>query len=334
MKLGRGGWPDKRFDHRSGARHIGRVTQPSAIPIVFERALQRQRLARAKKQGAEPFLLERVAEDMSARLDATLRPFSRALDLGTPGPQVAQMLAAREGERKLTRASPLPEPASPDWSLAVVDEEILPFGAESFDLVVSALALQYANDLPGVLVQIRRALAPDGLFLGCLMGGQTLQELRAAFAEAEAEITGGASPRVAPFADLRDMGALLQRAGFALPVTDIDTLTVRYRDMFALMKDLRAMGATNALAQRRRTPLRRDVLLRAAQIYAVRFADADGRVRATFEIVWLSGWAPHESQQKPLQPGSAKMRLADALNTHETKLPAKPQAKQQAKPNE
>jgi len=321
--LGCGFQAYKPFDPGRCRRHKPAMSSPS-VPQVFDRALQKRRLARALKRGAEDFLLVRVVEDMDARLDATLRPFPRALDLGTPGPHLAAMLSARAGERTSTRAAPLPESVDPRWQTLVVDEESLPFAPASFDLAVSALALQWVNDLPGTLLQIRRALAPDGLFLACMMGGQTLQELRTAFAEAEAEITGGASPRVAPFADLRDMGALLQRAGFALPVTDIDTLTVRYRDMFALMKDLRAMGATNALAQRRKTPLRRDVLLRAAQIYATRFADADGRIRATFEIVWLSGWAPHESQQKPLQPGSAKMRLADALKTRETKLPAKP----------
>jgi len=183
--------------------------------------------------------------------------------------------------------------------------------------VVSALALQFVNDLPGVLVQIRRALKPDGLFLAALMGGETLTELRQSFAAAESEIEGGASPRVAPFADLRELGALLQRAGFALPVTDVDRVIVRYDSAFAVMHDLRRMGATNALLARRRVPLRRATLLRMAEIYAKRFADKDGRVRATFEIVWLSGWAPDPSQQQPLKPGSAKTRLADALGARE-----------------
>jgi SAM-dependent methyltransferase len=296
------------------------VTQATTIPQVFERALQRRRLARALKKGAEDFLLVRAVEDMAARLDATLRPFARVLDLGTPGVHVAAMLAARSGERTIVRVASLPEAESAAWQTTVADEEALPFTPESFDLVVSALALQWVNDLPGALIQIRRALAPDGLFLACMMGGQTLHELRAAFAAAEEEITGGASPRVAPFADLRDMGGLLQRAGFALPVTDVDPVTVRYANLFALMADLRAMGATSTLTQRLKRPLRRDVVVRAAELYAQQFSDADGRIRATFEIVWLSGWAPHESQQKPLQPGSAKMRLADALRTTETKI--------------
>jgi SAM-dependent methyltransferase len=173
------------------------------------------------------------------------------------------------------------------------------------------------NDLPGTLIQIRRALKPDGLLLTALVGGDSLVELREAFAQAESEIEGGLSPRVAPFADLRELGALMQRAGFALPVVDSDRLTVRYDSPFALMRDLRAMGATNILSERRRAPLKRRTLQRMTQIYADRFADADGRLRATFEIAWLSGWAPHESQQKPLKPGSAAQRLADALGTKE-----------------
>jgi len=184
---------------------------------------------------------------------------------------------------------------------------------QSLDLVVSALAFQFVNDLPGVLAQIRRALKPDGLLLAAMVGGDTLTELRQSFAAAEAECEGGVSPRVAPFADLRDVGALLQRAGLALPVTDVDRVVVRYDSAFALMTDLRRMGATNILIERRRTPTRRATMLRMAQIYGERFADADGRVRATFDVIWLSGWAPHESQQKPLRPGSAKASLEAAV---------------------
>jgi SAM-dependent methyltransferase len=180
------------------------------------------------------------------------------------------------------------------------------------------------NDLPGALIQIRRALKPDGLLLAAMLGGDTLFELREAFAVAESEIEGGVSPRVAPFVDLRDAGALLQRAGFALPVTDIDRLTVRYDTAFNLINDLRRMGATNPMLERRRVPLRRATLTRMAHIYAERFADADGRVRATFDIVWLSGWAPHTSQQQPLRPGSARTRLADALGTIEISSGEKP----------
>ncbi len=270
-------------------------------PVIFDRRLLRARLARAAAIGPATFLLDSVADDIAERLSAVLRTFDTAVDLGTPTDAVRRAIAGRVGT-----------------AVAVVaDEEALPFRDASLDLVVSALALQFVNDLPGTLIQIRRALKPDGLFLAAMIGGESLAELRAAFAEAEAEVEGGVSPRVAPFADLRDLGALLQRAGFALPVTDVDRITVRYASPLALMHDLRRMGAGNALTERRRTPLRRATLRRLLEIYAERFADPDGRIRATFEIVWLSGWAPHESQRQPLAPGSAKTRLADALRTQE-----------------
>jgi SAM-dependent methyltransferase len=279
-----------------------------STPLVFDRPLVRRRLSRALAQGYAGFLLDRAVEDLEERLAAVLRPFPLALDVGTPTPAAAEALRRSGRAGTVVRLSSVPEPGG-----VLGDEERLPFGGEAFDLAVSLLALQGVNDLPGALIQIRRALKPDGLLMAALLGGGTLAELRQAFAQAEGELEGGASPRVAPFADLRDVGGLLQRAGFALPVTDSDIFRVRYASPFALMQDLRRMGLTNALNDRRKTPLRRATLLRAAEIYAERFADPDGRVRATFEIVWLSGWAPHESQQKPLRPGSAKMRLADAL---------------------
>ena len=280
---------------------------------VFDRALLRRRLARAQALGLETFLLDRVAADLSDRLGAVLRRFDCALDLGTPTEAVRAALAANTAVGTLVAAAPLAR-AQP---AIVADEEALPLREGALDLIVSALALQFVNDLPGTLVQIRRALKPDGLFLAAMLGGETLTELRQSFAAAEAEIEGGVSPHIAPFADVRDMGALLQRAGLALPVTDVDRVTVRYASPFRLMDELRRMGATNVLIERRRTPLRRATLQRMAEIYAQRFADADGKVRATFEIIWLSGWAPHESQQKPLRPGSAQVRLADALGTRE-----------------
>jgi SAM-dependent methyltransferase len=280
-------------------------------PHVFDRALLRRRRERARALGPETFLIDRVAADLAERLGAVLRQFDVAVDLGTPGDAVREALADNAAIGRLIAASPLP-----DGDL-VADEEALPFREGSLDLVASALALQFVNDLPGALIQIRRALKPDGLFLAALLGGDTLTELRQAFAEAEAEIEGGVSPRVAPFADVREMGALLQRARFALPVTDVERLTVRYSSPLILMGELRRMGATNVLTERRRTPLRRATLKRMADIYARRFADPDGKVRATFEIIWLSGWAPHESQQKPLRPGSAQSRLADVLGTKE-----------------
>jgi len=285
-------------------------------PVIFDRTLLRARRARAATLGPATFLLDRVAEDLAGRLSAVLRKFDLAADVGTPTDAVRLALAGRVGT--IVAADPVVRSGQ---ALAVAaDEEALPFRDGSLDLVVSALALQFVNDLPGTLVQIRRALKPDGLFLAAMIGGDSLAELRAAFAQAESEAEGGVSPRVAPFADLRDIGALLQRAGFALPVTDIDRVTVRYASPLALMHDLRRMGATNALTERRRKPLRRATLQRLFEIYAGRFADPDGRIRATFEIVWLSGWAPQESQQKPLKPGSAKTRLADALRT--TEIPA------------
>jgi SAM-dependent methyltransferase len=275
------------------------ASKPNAAPILFDRGLLRARQKRAERLGPATFLLDRVAEDMAERLHAVLREFADGADIGTPGDQVRNALAQRVQLAHID----LPD----------LESEPLPLAPESIDLAVSALALQFVNDLPGVLAQIRRALKPDGLLLAAMVGGDTLTELRQAFAAAEAELEGGASPRVAPFADLRDIGALLQRAGFALPVTDVDRVVVRYDSAFVLMRDLRKMGATNVLVERRRTPTRRATLLRMAEIYAERFADSDGRIRATFDVIWLSGWTPHESQQQPLQPGSAKASLAEAV---------------------
>jgi SAM-dependent methyltransferase len=272
---------------------------PNAAPLLFDRALLRARQDRALRAPAT-FLLDRVAEDAAERLQAVLREFKGAADIGTPGNQVSNALAGRLGQ--LARVD-LPD----------VESEPLALPPQSLDLAVSALAFQFVNDLPGVLAQIRHALKPDGLLLAAMIGGDTLTELRQSFAAAEAELEGGVSPRVAPFADLRDVGSLLQRAGFALPVTDVERIVVRYDSALALMVDLRGMGATNILVERRRTPTRRATLLRMAQLYEERFADPDGRIRATFDVIWLSGWAPHESQQKPLKPGSAKASLAEAV---------------------
>jgi SAM-dependent methyltransferase len=285
-------------------------------PMIFDRALLRRRRRRAAALGPATFLLDRVAGDLAERLATVLRRFELAVDLGTPGDAVRNALVRLESVGRIVAADVMPDAARGEIVVAA-DEEALPFGDATLDLVVSALALQFVNDLPGVLVQIRRALKPDGLLLAALIGGETLTELRQSFATAESDIEGGVSPRVAPFADLRDLGALLQRAGFALPVADVDRVTVRYDSVFGLMHDLRRMGATNALLARRRTPLKRATLQRMAEIYAQRFADDDGRLRATFEVVWLSGWAPHPDQQQPLKPGSAKARLADALGTRE-----------------
>jgi SAM-dependent methyltransferase len=286
--------------------------------MIIDRALLRVRGRRALALGPSGFLVDRVAEDMADRLAAVLRSFPCGLDLGTPTDAVRRALAGSGKVGSIIVANALAEAEAGRGGLAVAaDEEALPFSDGALDLVVSGLALHFVNDLPGTLVQIRRALKPDGLFMAALFGGDTLAELRAAFAAAEAEMEDGVSPRVLPFADLRALGSLLQRAGFALPVTDVDRLTVRYASPLALMHDLRRMGATNSLIDRSRRPLRRATLARMLEIYAQRFADPDQRIRATFEIVFLSGWAPHESQQQPLAPGSARTRLADALGTQE-----------------
>src|SRR3954469_1540886 len=242
----------------------------SSSPVIFDRQLLRARRQRAASLGPATFLHDLVAEDVADRLATVLLRFERAVDLGTPTDAIRRVLAASGKVGDIIAAGPLPE--GPDFAV-VADEEALPFRDASLDLVVSALALQFVNDLPGTLIQIRRALKPDGLFLATLVGGDTLTELRRAFAAAEAEIEDGISPHVAPFADLREIGTLLQRAGFALPVTDIDRLTVRYASPFALMHDRRRMGAGNPLIERRRRPLKRATLMRMVEIYAERFSD-------------------------------------------------------------
>jgi len=286
-------------------------------PSIFDRELLRRRQRRAGALGLESFLIDRVAADLGERIAVVLRRFESVVDLGTPTDAVRRALASSDNVGMIVAATPHAALLDDAFPRVAADEETLPFADGSLDLVVSALSLQFVNDLPGTLIQIRRALKSDGLLLAAMIGGDSLSELREAFAVAESEIEGGISPRVAPFADARDMGALLQRAGFALPVVDSDRLVVRYDSAFALMRDLRRMGATNVMTERRRMPLKRATLMRMAEIYAQRFADPDGRLRASFEIIWLSGWVPHESQQKPLRPGSAARRLADALGTKE-----------------
>ncbi|MGE0230838.1 MAG: methyltransferase domain-containing protein [Flavobacteriaceae bacterium] len=277
----------------------------------FDRALAERRRQRALTQGAASFLFDAVAEDLALRLSTVQRDFASALDLHGATGGMAKLMAANPRVAEVRRCE-----ASPVWldgEGIVCDAEALPFAPGSFDLAVSCLGLQWVNDLAGSLVQLRRAMRGDGLLLMAIVGGESLVELREALVAAESEISGGAAPRVAPMIDIRSLGALAGRAGFALPVCDAETLTIRYDNMFRLLRDLRAMGATSPLRERSRAPLRRTVLLRAAEIYARRFADPDGRVRARFDILHLSAWAPHESQPRPLKPGSAKMRLADVL---------------------
>jgi SAM-dependent methyltransferase len=284
---------------------------------IFDRALLRQRHARAALLGPATFLMDRVAAELAERLALITRRFAIAADIGSPTAALHGVLRSSTQIETLIGVAAHDSLGREGGPRIRADEEALPFKDAALDLVVSALCLQFVNDLPGTLLQIRRALKPDGLFLAALLGEATLTELRQAFAAAETEIEGGLSPRVAPFADVRALGGLLQRAGFALPVVDRETLTVRYDSVFALMQDLRRMGATNVLIERRRTPLRRATLMRAAEIYAARFADQDQRLRATFDVVWVSGWGPHPSQPPPLRPGSARARLADALGATE-----------------
>ena len=274
------------------------------VPRIFDESLRRIRKQRTASRAHEADFLHRAAADEIAdRLNAINRNFPAFVCHGAP--DLSQHVATHAIASDIT--------ATAASTQIAFEESAIPFAPGTLDAFASILTLHALNDLPGALLQIRRALKPDGFFIAALFGSRTLVELRSAFMQAEGELRGGISPRVAPLPDVREAGALLQRAGFALPVTDIDTITVRYANLFALMADLRAMGATSALSQRLKRPLRRDLLPRVAELYAREHADSDGRIRATFEIVWLSGWAPHESQQKPLKPGSAQVSLADVL---------------------
>lgn len=255
-------------------------------------------LSRHRARARETFLRDRVAADVDERLQEVNRSFTSPL-IVTPTPEIWSGILG---------------------ATTIPDTDVLPVTEAAHDLLIHDLSLHWANDLVGQLVQSRRALAPDGLFIGTMFGGQTLHELRTALAEAESRVTGGLSPRIAPMGEIRDLGGLLQRAGFALPVADSDTIRVTYADAYALMRDLRAMGETNALTNRLRRPTRRAVFDAAAALYADHFATPDGRITATFEVVTLTGWAPAASQPQPLRPGSATARLADALGTAETPL--------------
>ena len=295
------------------------MTSPGVEAALFDRRgwrAHRDRAARLAQggAGAADFLHAEIADRLIDRLDVVNREFAVALDLGARDGGLARTLAARQGTRLVVAAEPASRflAAAPDPRVAA-DPELVPFRDASFDLIASVLTLHWTADLPGALVQLRRVLKPDGLLLAAMLGGQTLVELRTALFEAELAEEGGVSPRVSPAIELADAAALLQRTGFALPVADSETITVSYPDMLALLRDLRGMGETNALAARRRGCLRRATLARAAQIYAERFGDGAGRIPAHFEILFLCGWAPHPSQPRPLPRGSATARLADAL---------------------
>jgi SAM-dependent methyltransferase len=266
-----------------------------SVPQLFDPVKTARAEARARRIGPETFLLDRLSEDLTERLAPVMRDFAAIYDFGTPEGAFGKALTKTHPKAALRQATVFPE-------------------AETQDLVVTGMVLHHVDDLPGYLARLRRALRPDGLLMAAFAGGDTLHELRTSLLEAESELRGSAGLRVFPMVDVRAGGQLLQRAGLALPVADSDRLTVRYDNLFALIRDLRAMGSTAvALHRPGQPPLTRAIIARAAQIYAERFSDADGRIRATFEIIWLSGWAPHESQQKPLKPGSAKTPLAEAL---------------------
>ncbi len=270
--------------------------------------------ARTRNIEGSDFLLALAGRELADRLALVERHFERAVELfGATG--VAARSAMTTGKiDALERVETGAVFAEPKEHLSAARFESVPLAPESVNLILSPLSLHLTNDTPGMLIQMRRALKPDGLLLAAIPGAGTLAELRDVLLSAETELYGGASPRVIPFPDIRDVGSLLQRAGFALPVIDEESFTVRYDNLFALMRDLRAMGMANPLIGRSRKPLSRRFFLRAAEIYAERYADPDGRIRATFSMIFVSGWAPHESQQKPLKPGSAKMRLAEALD--------------------
>lgn len=285
------------------------------MQLVFDPELVERNRARAARiaDHSAGFLLNMAAEELADRLSAVERHFAEGVELhGMTGATAAAIMSTGKVDRmSRLETTDAFQPASGGVTLAPLEQ--LPLAPESVNLVVSPLSAHMTNDTPGLFIQARRALKPDGLFLAAIPGAGTLAELREALLSAEEELTGGVSPRVIPFADVRDVGALLQRAGFALPVADVETYTVRYDSMFPLMRDLRHMGMANPLTGRSRTPPGRKLFVRAAEIYAERFSDPDGRIRATFSIIYLSGWAPHESQQKPLRPGSAKISLASVL---------------------
>jgi len=282
------------------------------MDILIDPALAVLRRKRAAKK-FDPktgFLMDIAADELAVRLGTVERQFDRAAVLFGGTNSVADAVTATGKIDRLERVDVLEggEPDHPATSL-----EDVPLAADTYNLVLAPLFLHLVNDLPGSLIRMRRALKPDGLLLAAIPGAGTLSELNDVLLETEQQLYGGASPRVVPFGEVRAIGGLLQRAGFSLPVADVETYTVRYDSLFGLMADLRALGQANPLTARSKRPVSRAFFLEAAKLYSERYSDADGRIRATFSIIFLSGWAPHESQQKPLKPGSAKVRLADAL---------------------
>jgi len=286
-------------------------------PILFDKALLRRRRQRAVTAGGWPgFLGAAAADDIVLRLTAVSRRFADVVVLGAAGSNLPARLAERPGTSRVIACDEVGWPGLE----RIFDHEEPDLADASADCIVWPLGLERINDIPQCLARLGRALRPDGLLIAVLLAGSSLLELRRAWTGAEADLRAGAGPRVAPFGDVRDLGGLLQRAGLALPVADIDRLTVRYGSGLALMRDLKAMGLANPLRERTRRLTGPALLARAVAIYDRDFADPDGRVRATFELATLTAWAPHASQQQPLKPGSARLRLADALGTREMKL--------------
>ena len=286
-----------------------RELEPAAHGL-FDRAAWRAHRERVARVGSTDFLHVEIAERLIDRLDLVEREFPVVLDLGAREGTLTRALAARSGTVRVVAAEPA---ATFPGKSVIADPELIPFREAGFDLAASNLVLHWVGDLPGALAQLRRALKPDGLLLAALLGGHTLIELRTALFDAELAEEGGVSPRVSPVIELADAAALLQRAGFAMPVADAETITVTYPDALALMRELRGMGESNALAARRRGFTRRATLARAAALYAERFGDTEGRVPATFEVLFLTGWAPHPSQPKALRRASASHRMVDVF---------------------
>jgi len=298
------------------------LSPQNPLQVFDRRAVREHRDRAATTIDDHSFLLDTVASQLAERLGEINRQFPTALDLGSHTGQLRDHLHGRNGIETLIHSDLSPTMAiradgPPKNPGLAADEEWLPFADQSLDLVISCLGLHWVNDLPGTLTQIQRALKPDGLFLAALLGGETLKELRQALSAAELDEEGGMSPRVSPFVDVRDAGDLLQRAGFTLPLADLDTLTVSYPNAFKLMADLRAMGETNAVIERRKSLSRRSTLMATAQKYLELFADSEGRIPATFQVIYLTAWAPHPDQQKALKPGTATSRLANALEAEE-----------------
>jgi len=295
---------------------------PRGVPVVFNQQLLHKRLARAaRSEGVDNFLMQRVAEDIASRISLIKRDFQLCALFGEHSDYMAPALEALPNLGRVISIGRIDASAPPKRPGHIIGtEELLPLANESLNLAISPLTLQFANDLPGALIQIKRSLKPDGVFIAAFLGGDTLCELRDALLSAEVDIMGGAAPRIHPRVDIRDLGTLLQRAGFALPVVDSDRITVTYKSVVHLMRDLRALGLTSILTQGAGARLNRRILARLEEIYQERYPAGNNRINASFEIIYLTGWAPHESQQKPLQPGSAKARLADALKTQEISI--------------